>query len=252
MWCQRTRACTERAKTNVDNLEESSIDDLWNIDEHRILFEKWNESMGFGILNTRAPKGLFTGGRLTKTRVASRLATIWPSNAMGFERQEYKLHVRGTFTVFHQAKLKNLTPLFRTPERSWRFLWNSNAVRHTTHHRRRKLQCQTLAARRPPALSEGRLTLTKRARQIKASESHRCTQRAKLFGCCLGEIFFQKSRTKFQTGTVFIIVDKPSSSYHHMSTAQKWLDEKPALALERANSAKKIEIGFQCQKFCFF
>ena len=42
---------------------------------------------------------------------------------------KYKLHARrGNFTICFLTTLKNLTPLFRTSERSWKFQWNQQCA----------------------------------------------------------------------------------------------------------------------------
>ena len=82
-------------------------------------------------------------------------------------------------TTFIMTKLKNLTQLFKTPEENWRFQWNPQC--HASHEkgsppprlRHRKLQCQKKAGE-TLALSEGRLSLRKRERQVKTFESQRC------------------------------------------------------------------------------
>ena len=63
-------------------------------------------------------------------------------------KTKYKLHARRRqVKIFFLTKLKNLTPLFGTPERSWKFQWHQQCLglhdyaSPPPRHRRRTLQC---------------------------------------------------------------------------------------------------------------
>ena len=64
-------------KTDWDNLEDSIIDDVRDIDADGATSENWTGSTRFRILNKRPFEGYsWVGGRLTKTQVTSRRETI--------------------------------------------------------------------------------------------------------------------------------------------------------------------------------
>ena len=66
-----------QTKTNLDNLEESSIDGLWHIGGNRILSENWSGSTRFRILNKRPHQGSSrVDDRLTNAQITSRPETI--------------------------------------------------------------------------------------------------------------------------------------------------------------------------------
>ena len=68
-----------QTKTNLDILEETIVDDVWNIDAKRHLSENWSGSVAFRILNESPLKCYsWEDGRWTKTQVTSKLETIWP------------------------------------------------------------------------------------------------------------------------------------------------------------------------------
>ena len=68
-----------QTKHNLDCLAESSVDDFWNIDGHRILIESRSGSTRFRILNNRPHPGYsWVDSRMTNAHVTSRPETIWP------------------------------------------------------------------------------------------------------------------------------------------------------------------------------
>ena len=128
---------------------------------HIILFDSWSGSTRFRIPN-KPPLQCYSwvDGRLTKAQVTSSAETIWPEvrssmsqcaqtkakQQWDFKNPKYKLHVtRGKFTIFHPTIWNDLTPLFRTPERRWRFGWNQPWALHKyasplPRHQRRTMQ----------------------------------------------------------------------------------------------------------------
>ena len=54
-------------------MQESRIDDYWNIDGSRDLFDSWTGFTQFTLLNEKPPDGyMWSGGRLTKRQATSR------------------------------------------------------------------------------------------------------------------------------------------------------------------------------------
>ena len=154
-----------QTKTSLDSLEGSRIDDLWNMDGNRVLSDSWSRSTIFRVLNKRPLRGVsLVHVRLTnissqietRNELARSVVKCAPKKARlqrKTETQEHKLHVRSGKHDFLPDDFE--TPIFRTPERSWRF--HRDTLCHTLHkhtsapprHRRKKLQCQKKARRRP-------------------------------------------------------------------------------------------------------
>ena len=155
---------------DVDNSEESSVDDLWNVVGNTVLSEKRIGFTSFRILNKRPPHGYsWDDGRLTKAQVTSRPERFvqmcghpCPTCAQKKAKQQWDVqkpeHTSCTsqgenLRYSSQRKWNKLTPSFRTPESSWRFQWNQQC--HALHvhasppprHRCRKLQCHKVGGR---------------------------------------------------------------------------------------------------------
>ena len=64
-------------RTNLDVMQESRIDDYWNIDESRDLSDSWTGFTQFTLLEEKLPDGcMWSGVRLTKRHVTSRPGTF--------------------------------------------------------------------------------------------------------------------------------------------------------------------------------
>ena len=74
--------CVVKQKSNLDNLEESRIDDLWNIDVKRIISESWSGSTRFRALNKRP------------------LPELNPVTHRARQSSEFTPEIEGTDTVF--------------------------------------------------------------------------------------------------------------------------------------------------------
>ena len=89
---------------------------------------------------------------------------------------KYKLHRREKLTIFLLTKWKNLAPLFTAPERSWKFQRDEPC--HSLHENAslptQKVALSKVDGGKPSALSEGRLSVTKREWQVRAFESQTC------------------------------------------------------------------------------
>ena len=59
--------------TNLDVMQESRIDDYWNIDESRDLSDSWTGFTQFTLLSEKPPEGCIWSRRLTKRQATSRL-----------------------------------------------------------------------------------------------------------------------------------------------------------------------------------
>ena len=65
--------------TNLDVMQESRIDDYWNIDGSRDLSHSWTGFTQFTLLNEKPPDGfLWSGWRLTTRKAQSRPDHLWP------------------------------------------------------------------------------------------------------------------------------------------------------------------------------
>ena len=65
--------------TNLDVMQESRIDDYWNIDGPRDLSDSWAGFIQFTLLNEKPPDGyMWSGGRLTRKQLTSRPDHLWP------------------------------------------------------------------------------------------------------------------------------------------------------------------------------
>ena len=175
-----------------------------------------------------------------------------------------------------------MTPLFRTPERSWQFLWNQqcHAVRkHTSLRQDTDAKSCNVKSRREgtTALSEGRLSLTKREREVKVFESQMNILRRGRYDSLEDHVTYRRFNSRHHYNVVHTIVSisittKISSvkiardgifeeillhkigincragnfSFHQQKQSllicicgrhKKWLDEKPAW-LPRRSSIK--------------
>ena len=64
---------------NLDVMQESLIDDYWNIDGSRDLSASWTGFTQFTLLDAEPPEGyMWYGGRLTKRQAISRPDRLWP------------------------------------------------------------------------------------------------------------------------------------------------------------------------------
>ena len=65
--------------TNLDVMQESRIDDYWNIDGQETLSDSWTGFTQFTLISEKPPEGfLWSGRRLTKRQATSRPDHLWP------------------------------------------------------------------------------------------------------------------------------------------------------------------------------
>ena len=70
---------TRTTHTNLDVKQEKRIDDYWNIDGSRDLFDPWTGFPQFTLLDEKAPDGyMWSGGRLPRKQLTSRPDHLWP------------------------------------------------------------------------------------------------------------------------------------------------------------------------------
>ena len=68
---------TRTTRTNLDVVQDSRIDDYWNIDGSRDLSDSWTGFTQFALLEQKSPDGyLWSGGRLTKRQVTFMARTL--------------------------------------------------------------------------------------------------------------------------------------------------------------------------------
>ena len=83
--------------TNLNVLQESRIDDYWNVDVDRSLLDSWTGFTKVTILNEKPLKGyLWSGGRLAKIHATTRPDYLWPEiwSGMSEAAQNRKTEVR--------------------------------------------------------------------------------------------------------------------------------------------------------------
>ena len=103
--------------TNLDVKQEKRIDDYWNIDGSRDLFDYWTGFTQFTLLEEKPPNGfMWFGRRLTRKQLTSRPDYLWPElwtklrrNAKLKEKQKWsneKLHLENArkiaWDLFHR------------------------------------------------------------------------------------------------------------------------------------------------------
>ena len=68
-------------------MQESRIDDYWNIDGSRDLSDPWTGFTQFTLLSEKLPEGyVWSGGRRTKREATSRPHHLWPELWRGLAR----------------------------------------------------------------------------------------------------------------------------------------------------------------------
>ena len=73
--------------TNLDVMQESRIDDYWNIDGSRDLCDSWTSFTPFILLEEKPPDGkMWSGERLTRRQVTSKPDHLWPELWIKFGR----------------------------------------------------------------------------------------------------------------------------------------------------------------------
>ena len=73
--------------TNLDVMQESRIDDYWNVDGSRDLSDSWTGFTQFTPLSEKPPEGyMWSGGTLTKRQATSRPDHLWPELWRGMAR----------------------------------------------------------------------------------------------------------------------------------------------------------------------
>ena len=74
-------------QTNLDVMQESRIDDYWNIDGSRDLSDSWTGFTQLILLEEKPPEGfLWSGGRLTRKQLTSRPDHLWPELWRGMSK----------------------------------------------------------------------------------------------------------------------------------------------------------------------
>ena len=70
---------TRITHTNLDVLQESRMDDYWNVDVDRSLSDSWTGFTKLKTLHGKPPKGnMWSGERLTKIQATTRTDHLWP------------------------------------------------------------------------------------------------------------------------------------------------------------------------------
>ena len=83
----RSSDVVRRTNTTLDVLQESRIDDCWNIDANRNLSEPWTGVTQFTISNEKPPDGyMWSGARPTKFQATTRPDHLWPDIWSGMSK----------------------------------------------------------------------------------------------------------------------------------------------------------------------
>ena len=92
--------------TNLDVMQESRIDDYWNIDGSRDLSDSWTGFTQFTLLSEKPPEGyMWSGERLTKRQATSRPDHLWPELWRGMSKNA-KLREKHKWAI-EKPKLDN-------------------------------------------------------------------------------------------------------------------------------------------------
>ena len=108
-------------QTNLDVMQESRIDDHWNIDGSRDLSDSWTGFTQFTLLDENTPDGkMWSRERLTKRKATSRTDHLWPElwtklgrNAQLREKQKLSIEkpkfdnarrLRGIYFIYPEDK----------------------------------------------------------------------------------------------------------------------------------------------------
>ena len=93
-------------------MQESRIDDYWNIDGSRDLSDSWTSFTQFTVLDEKLPDGnMWSGERLTKRQATSRPDHLWPELWIKLERNA-KLKERQKWAI-EKTKLDNARKMTR-------------------------------------------------------------------------------------------------------------------------------------------
>ena len=96
--------------TNLDVMQESRINDYWNIDGPRELPDSWTGFTQFTLLSDKPPDGyLWSGERLTKRQATSMPDHLWPELWRGLARNA-KLREKHKWAI-EKPKLDNVRRL---------------------------------------------------------------------------------------------------------------------------------------------
>ena len=92
--------------TNLDVMQESRVDDCWNIDGSRELSDSWTGFTQFILLGEKPPNGyMWSGERLTKRQATTRPDHLWPELWRGLARID-KLREKQKWAI-EKPKLDN-------------------------------------------------------------------------------------------------------------------------------------------------
>ena len=93
-------------RTNLDVMQESRIDDYWNIDGSRDLSDSWTGFTQFTLLSEKPPEGyIWSGERVTKRQATSRPDHLWPELWSGMSKNA-KLREKHKWAI-EKPKLDN-------------------------------------------------------------------------------------------------------------------------------------------------
>ena len=131
--------------TNLDLMQESRIDDYWNIDGSRDLSDSWTGFTQFTLLSEKPPEGyMWSGVRLTKREATSRPDHLWPElwrglaiNATLWEKHKWAKKNQSSMMVEDYETSISLTlrtwslkKSSRMQEENWKHQWIQRFARH--------------------------------------------------------------------------------------------------------------------------
>ena len=124
---------TRAAHTTSDVMQESRIDDYWNIDGSRDLSDSWTGFTQFTLLKEKPPEGYtWSGRRLTKRQATSRPDYLWPEICKDMSKN----------SNLKEAKLGNRETEARQYQKAERYLlqwpWGRRIQRNYQENAQRK------------------------------------------------------------------------------------------------------------------
>ena len=116
--------------TNLDVMQESRVNDYWNIDGSRDLSDSWTGFTQFTLLDEKPPHGyMWSGGRLTKRQATSRPDHLWPElwrkltrNAELREKQKWAIEEPNSIMLEDSEESISLTMRTRSSKKPFGML----------------------------------------------------------------------------------------------------------------------------------
>ena len=119
--------------TNLDVMQESRIDDYWNIDGSRDLSDSWTGFTQFTLLSEKPPEGyMWSGERLTERQATSKPDHLWPELWRGLARRSMNGQLIDQSSIMPEdyeefisliLRTRNSKKPLRMQEENWNHQW---------------------------------------------------------------------------------------------------------------------------------